>query len=89
MGSLHSDIIGQDKRSLSPKAAAPEKVALKDSDPPTLPTGSGENPSDLREAFKDAEDNSSEERKEFQCTEGAKPTPNEHPIEKPMSTIGE
>jgi hypothetical protein len=30
-----------------------------------MPTASGENPSDLREAFKDVEDNSSGERKEF------------------------
>jgi hypothetical protein len=62
MGAPHSDITGQDKRSLSPKVATPEKVAPKDSDPPTKPNGSGENPSDLREAFKD---NSSGERKEF------------------------
>jgi len=84
MGASHSDITGQDKQSLSPKAAAPKKVAPKDSDPPTMPTGFGENPSDLREAF----NNSSGERKEFQCTEGAKPTPDEHPIKKPKSTGG-
>jgi len=70
MGAPHSDIIGQDKQSLSPKVAAPEKVAPKNSDPPTMATASWENPSDLREALKDAEDNSYGERKEFQCTKG-------------------
>jgi hypothetical protein len=87
MGAPHSNITEQDKQSLSPKAAAPEKVAPKDSDPPTMPTGLRENPSNLREAFKDVKDNSSG-GEEFQCTEGAKPMPDEHPIEKPMSTGG-
>jgi hypothetical protein len=44
-------------------------VAPKEIDLPTVPTGFGENPLDLREAAKDAEDNSSVERKEFWCTE--------------------
>jgi hypothetical protein len=88
MGALHNNITRQNKRSLSPKAAAFEKVAPKDSNPLTMLTGSGENPSDLREAFKDVKDNSFEERKDFQSTEGAKPTSDEHLIEKPMSTCG-
>jgi hypothetical protein len=88
MGAPHFDITKQGKRSHSPKAAAPEKVAPKEPDPPTMPTCSRENPSDLREASKDAEDYSFGGRKEFQCTEGAKPTLDEHPIEKPTSTGG-
>jgi hypothetical protein len=50
-----------------------------------MPIGSEENPLDLGEALKDAEDNSSGGIKEFQCTKGAKSTPDEHPIEKSTS----
>jgi hypothetical protein len=44
-------------------------VAPKEIDLPIVPTGFRENPLDLREAAKDAKDNSSVERKEFQCKE--------------------
>jgi hypothetical protein len=70
------------------KAAAPEEVPLKVTEPTTMHSNDREDPSDLRKAANGAEENASKERKEFGCSESTRPPPpNERPIEKPTSTV--